>query len=107
MIEQSKFIDMIKILDECLTVMSREAFHSDQESLLEVNDLIFNLKDHKSELDLILQIDLADKRNSFNIAINNTTPVTSSNLIAGIAADAYADAENTVQRVKTFLRKKI
>jgi hypothetical protein len=104
MIHQSKFVELIKVLDECLTVMSREAFHSDKESLEEVENFKIALKSHKEELELILKIDLSDKINFINPI---TVGLVNDNFIANIAAEAYADAENTVQQVKTFLRRKI
>jgi hypothetical protein len=110
MIEQAKFIDMIRALDVCLTFMAEEAFHADQESLEEVTSLRLAVKDHKEELSLILQIDMSDKINgNSQVAINGGKPlvVGTSDLIAQIALDAYADAENTLQNVKTFMRKKI
>jgi hypothetical protein len=94
MIHQSKFVEMIKVLEDCHSIMAREAFHADKTSLEEVESLKCALKDHKDELNLILQIDISDKVNA-------------GELIAQIALDAYTDAENTVQQVKTFLRRKI
>lgn len=108
MIHQSKFVEMIKVLEDCHSIMAREAFHADKTSLEEVESLKCALKDHKDELHLILQIDISDKVNGSPVTINGkTVAINTGELIAGIAADAYADAENTVQQVKTFLRRKI
>ncbi len=104
MIHQSKFVEMIKVLDECLIVMKRETFHSDKETLPEVQTLVLALEDHKSELNLIL---MDGKLNPAKIAINSKPVIGVDELIAGIAADAMSDAESTVQNVKTFLRRKI
>ncbi len=107
MIHQSKFVEMIKVLDECLIVMKRETYHSDKETLPEVQTLVLALEDHKSELNLILMLDMDGKLNPAKIAINSKPVIGVDELIAGIADDAMSDAESTVQNVKTFLRRKI